>query len=50
MDDVVFVALNEYLNSTLLWTGDKELYEMLEKKGYDKIITFSEIKEMFGIK
>lgn len=49
MDDIVFVALTEYLNAALLWTGDKKLYKALESKGYHKIVTFERIKEMFGI-
>lgn len=49
MDDIVFVALNEYLDSTLLWTGDKELYQTLKSRGYSKVVNFSRIKEMFGI-
>jgi len=27
IDDIVFVALNDYLDSSLLWTGDEVLYE-----------------------
>lgn len=49
MDDLVFVALNEYLNSTLLWTGDKELYESLKSRGYTKAVNFAVIKEMLEI-
>jgi len=49
MDDLVFVALNEYLNTTLLWTGDKELYKGLEDRGYDKVVNFEGIKEIFNI-
>jgi len=49
MDDLVFVALNEYLDSALLWTGDKELYEALERKGYKKVVDFDSIKAMFDI-
>lgn len=49
MDDLVFVALNEYLNSTLLWTGDKELYNALENRGYSKVVNFDRIKAMFDI-
>jgi len=49
MDDLVFVALNEYLGTALLWTGDKELYKALEDKGYDKVVNFDSIKEMFDI-
>lgn len=49
MDDLVFVALNEYLDSALLWTGDKELFEALKNKGYNKVVSFDSIKVMFGI-
>jgi predicted nucleic acid-binding protein len=49
MDDLVFVALNEYLDSTLLWTGDKELYKGLVDKGYNKVVNFDGVKEIFNI-
>lgn len=49
MDDLVFVAINEYLGTALLWTGDKELYKALEDKGYNKVVNFDSIKEMFDI-
>lgn len=49
MDDLVFVALNEYLNTTLLWTGDKDLYKGLVDKGYDKVVNFEGIKKIFHI-
>jgi predicted nucleic acid-binding protein len=49
MDDLVFVALNEYLNSTSLWTGDKGLYKSLKSRGYIKVVNFDNIKEMFDI-
>lgn len=44
MDDLVFVALNEYLD-TLLWTGDMKLYNGLKKKGYSKVVTFADIQK-----
>jgi predicted nucleic acid-binding protein len=47
-DDIVFVALNEYMNE-LLWTGDMELYHGLRSKGYDKAIRFEDIKQMFDL-
>ena len=43
-DDLVFVALNEYLDE-LLWTGDMQLYRGLLQKGYTKVITFQEIQQ-----
>ncbi len=48
MDDLVFVALNEYLDE-LLWTGDTALYQGLRAKGYTKVVNFEEIKAMFGL-
>jgi predicted nucleic acid-binding protein len=45
MDDLVFVALNEYLDE-VLWTGDMKLYNGLKKKGYNKVVTFSDIQKM----
>ena len=45
MDDIVFVALTEYLNE-LFWTGDKELWEGLRARGYDKVVNFQEVKDI----
>lgn len=45
-DDIVFVALNEYLEE-LLWTGDLKLYRGLLQKGYTKVVTFQDIQEHF---
>jgi predicted nucleic acid-binding protein len=36
LNDVVFVALNEY-QKAILWTGDKALIDGLRQKGYDRI-------------
>ena len=47
-NDIVFVALNEYLKE-LLWTGDLELFEGLRAKGYMKVVTFKEVKIMFDL-
>lgn len=44
LNDLVFVALNEYLDE-LLWTGDLALYNGLVSKGYTKVVTFDYIKE-----
>jgi predicted nucleic acid-binding protein len=44
MDDLVFVALTDYLEETL-WTGDLKLYNELIAKGYTRIVTFNEIKK-----
>ena len=43
MNDIAFVALNEYLDE-LLWTGDMQLYNGLKAKGYDKVLNFEEVK------
>jgi predicted nucleic acid-binding protein len=44
MDDLVFVALNEFLDK-FLWTGDMKLYNGLKKKGYSKVVTFTDIQK-----
>jgi predicted nucleic acid-binding protein len=48
MDDLVFVALSDYLEETL-WTGDLKLYNGLVAKGYTKVVTFQEIRKELGI-
>jgi predicted nucleic acid-binding protein len=48
IDDLVFVALTDYLKETL-WTGDLKLYNGLITKGYTKVVTFQEIKKELGI-
>jgi len=45
MNDVVFVALAEYLDA-VLWTGDDKLYRGLRDRGFDKVINFQELKEL----
>lgn len=47
MDDLVFVAMNDYLNS-LLWTGDTTLYRHLISKGYERVVNFEEIKQKYS--
>ena len=42
MDDIAFVALNEYLDAKL-WTGDKKLYNGLKAKGYDNVVNVQEM-------
>lgn len=42
LNDIVFIALNEYLNSNL-WTGDKVLINGLREKGYNMIISTNEL-------
>ncbi len=44
MDDLVFVALSDFLNVPL-WTGDLKLYRELKAKGYNRVVVFQEIKE-----
>lgn len=46
MDDIAFVALNEYLEDARLWTGDKQLLEGLRAKGYKKCISTEELFEL----
>lgn len=44
LDDVAFVALNDYLNGYLV-TGDKHLINGLKRKGYSRILSFSQLLE-----
>ena len=48
-NDVLFVALNNYLNARL-WTGDKKLIFGLREKGYKKTISTEELFEIFIFK
>ncbi len=45
LDDIVFIALNEYQNS-ILWTGDKVLITGLKSKGYDRVISTNELVKL----
>ncbi len=45
LDDIVFIALNEYQNS-ILWTGDKVLITGLKSRGYDKVISTNELVKL----
>nr|WP_154640166.1 PIN domain-containing protein [Lewinella sp. W8] len=45
MDDLVFVALTEYLDE-LLWTGDQQLIKGLRSRGFQKVVDFTEVKEI----
>jgi predicted nucleic acid-binding protein len=45
-DDISFVALSIYLDA-YLWTGDKVLYNGLKNKGFNKIISTAEIREIY---
>lgn len=42
INDIAFVALNEYLDE-FLWTGDMQLYNGLKAKGYDKVLNFEAV-------
>ena len=44
--DIAFVALNEYQES-VLWTGDKSLYNGLRAKNYHKVVN---TEEMVGLR
>ena len=44
-DDTPFVALSIFLDA-YLWTGDKNLYAGLKKKGFYNIFCTSELREM----
>ncbi|MDR2683396.1 MAG: PIN domain-containing protein [Dysgonamonadaceae bacterium] len=45
-DDISFVALSIYLDA-YLWTGDKVLYNGLKSKGFNKVISTVEIKDIY---
>jgi predicted nucleic acid-binding protein len=45
LDDIVFIALNEYQNS-ILWTGDKVLKSGLKSMGYNKVISTNELVKL----
>jgi predicted nucleic acid-binding protein len=47
IDDTAFVALSLYLDA-YLWTGDKVLYNGLKAKGFNKVITTSELKHLLN--
>ena len=44
-DDISFVALSIFLDACL-WTGDKDLYTGLKKKGFNNVFLTSELREM----
>jgi len=46
MDDIAFVALNEYLEDSILWTGDKKLLTGLHAKGYEQVISTERLFEL----
>ena len=45
IDDIVFIALNEFQKS-ILWTGDKILISGLKSIGYDKVISTDELVKL----
>lgn len=45
MDDLVFVALAEYMDE-LLWTGDRKLIAGLRSRGYQNVVDFSQVQEL----
>lgn len=47
-DDVTFVALTNFLDKTL-WTGDAKLYTGLKALGYEKVVNFSDIKDIYSL-
>lgn len=47
-DDVSFVALASYMDKTL-WTGDQRLYRGLKSMGFEKVVTFEDIKRIYKI-
>jgi predicted nucleic acid-binding protein len=47
-DDVHFVALTNYLGK-LLWTGDVTLYKGLKARGYNNVVMFKEIVELYKL-
>ncbi len=46
IDDTVFVAFSYFTKSTL-WTGDKRLIKGLADKGFDNVISTSELYQLF---
>lgn len=49
IDDIAFVAITKFLKATL-WTGDKFLYNELNKIGFKKIINTTELSQLRKIK
>jgi len=46
IDDTLFVALAEHYHAKL-WTGDKRLKKGLQLKGYENVISTTELYEIF---
>jgi predicted nucleic acid-binding protein len=46
LDDTDFIALTIHLKGKL-WTGDKALYDGLKRRGFNRIITTSEILKLW---
>lgn len=47
-DDVVFVALNDFLEA-YLWTGDRALFRHLLSKGYQRVLNFEDLVEKYNL-
>lgn len=45
LDDILFVALTKYLKGRL-WTGDKKLRNVLKSKGFNDVITTTELEAL----
>ena len=45
IDDIDFVALTKHIKG-YLWTGDKQLYSGLKKKGFKRVLNTIELLEM----
>jgi len=48
LDDIAFVALSLYLGA-YLWTGDKILYNGLKSKGFNKILSTTDLNQLRNI-
>ena len=48
LDDIAFVALSLYLKA-YLWTGDKNLYNGLKSKGFNKVLSTSDLNQLRDI-
>lgn len=47
MDDLVFVALAEYMGE-LLWTGDRKLISGLRSRGYQNVVDFEQVQQLLA--
>ena len=44
--DIIFVALTEFFKE-ILWTGDKKLYNHLLDRGYQRVVDFDRLKQLY---